>query len=318
MSNVKKAAASRLDDLSTSQSRGSIVVKAVRPPAEAISSQAGEAAQTSADERLNRLLAQVNRIVSLPLNELVIEENVRQEVDIESTEFAELVNSIKETGLMQNLIVEVRPGEGTEYKLVCVSGQRRLLAARQAGVEKTYVLLKQFDSDAERVIAGLAENMLRKGLHAFDIADGYRRLLVAGWGQAQICEYFDRDRKHVQRYLKLAEYPEEIKRKARDYPAIFSARVLLNDFAAKSFTTEKLGEAVEKRIAATTVQGRGTVGKKISKKAHSQTAYEKKQSQKYSKKLSLQIKWRGSEEQGAVSIHYRNADELERLLAKLN
>lgn len=318
MSNVKKAAASRLEDLAVNESRNYLVVNAVKPPPGALPSPAESAAQSSPDDRLTRLLAQVNRIVSLPLSDIVIEENVRQEVDTHSTEFAELVNSIKETGVMQNLIVEIRPGEGADYKLVCVSGQRRLMAARQAGVDKTFVLLKQFESDAERVITGLAENMLRKGLHAFDIADGYRRLLVAGWGQAQICEYFDRDRKHVQRYLKLAEYPEEIKRKARDYPAVFSARVLLNDFAAKSFTTEKLVDAIEKRIAVAKAQGQGIADQKSRKKSVGQTAYEKKQSQKYSKKLSLQINWRGSEEQGTVSIRYRNADELKQLLAKLD
>src|SRR5215470_3618504 len=62
----------------------------------------------------------IGKTVTIPLDHITIEDNVRKEVDTSSPKFQELVDSIKRDGLLQNLIVEVRNNSNGTY-LSCVS-----------------------------------------------------------------------------------------------------------------------------------------------------------------------------------------------------
>src|SRR5262245_38356500 len=101
----------------------------------------------------------IGKSVLIPIEHIVLEDNVRKEVDTSSPKFQELVDSIKRDGLLQNLVIDIRNGPNGTY-LSCVSGQRRLIAARMAGVEKAVCLLKEYGK-ADRVSTGLTENLVR-------------------------------------------------------------------------------------------------------------------------------------------------------------
>src|SRR5262249_47547518 len=57
----------------------------------------------------------IGKTVTIPVEYIAVEDNVRKEVDTSSPRFQELVDSIKRDGMLQNLIVEVRNGPTGTY-----------------------------------------------------------------------------------------------------------------------------------------------------------------------------------------------------------
>lgn len=90
----------------------------------------------------------------------------------DATELAELAESIKEHGVLQPLIV-TRGEQPGQY--VLIAGQRRLLAAQQAGLLTVPVLVREA-SDQQRLELALIENVQRSDLSPLETAEAYRQL----------------------------------------------------------------------------------------------------------------------------------------------
>jgi ParB family chromosome partitioning protein len=105
-----------------------------------------------------------------------ISPNPRQpRAHIEGEELAELAESIREHGVIQPLIVtqsELAEGPGG---YVLVAGERRLLAARMAGLESVPVIVREA-SDQQRLELALVENVQRADLGPLEAAQAYRQL----------------------------------------------------------------------------------------------------------------------------------------------
>jgi ParB family chromosome partitioning protein len=87
-------------------------------------------------------------------------------------EIAELATSIREYGVIQPLLVTHAAEEG-EY--VLIAGQRRLMAARQADLERVPVIVREA-SDQELIELALIENVQRADLSPLETAEAYRQL----------------------------------------------------------------------------------------------------------------------------------------------
>ena len=157
---------------------------------------------------LETLRRNVGAVVMLPLDILTIEENVRRRVDEQSPEFLSLTDSIKQTGIRQNIVVELQDADVANFKVVVIAGQRRTLAGKLAGVPKVAALVLRMAGRGERLAEGLSENLLREDLHALDQAEAYAALLEEGWTQTQLAEKFDRRRRTILQFLRLARFPQ--------------------------------------------------------------------------------------------------------------
>ena len=85
---------------------------------------------------------------------------------------AELTESIREHGVLQPLIVSSGDQPG---RYLLIAGERRLLAARQAGLEKVPVIVREA-SEQEHLELALIENLQRTNLNPLEAAEGYRQL----------------------------------------------------------------------------------------------------------------------------------------------
>jgi ParB family chromosome partitioning protein len=85
---------------------------------------------------------------------------------------AELTESIREHGVVQPLIVSSGDQPG---RYLLIAGERRLLAARQAGLEKVPVIVREA-SEQEHLELALIENLQRTNLNPLEAAEGYRQL----------------------------------------------------------------------------------------------------------------------------------------------
>lgn len=81
----------------------------------------------------------------------------------------ELAQSIKENGIMQNLTVV--PDKEEEGKYLVVIGNRRLTAAREAGLETAPCVIVNDMAEKEQITTMLMENMNRKDLTVYEEAE---------------------------------------------------------------------------------------------------------------------------------------------------
>lgn len=198
--------------------------------------------ETSTNEvkkRISSLRANIGKIATIALEEIETNENVRKSIDTESESFLRLVESIKRYGVLENVVVELRVNKKeTDYKLVCIAGHRRILAAKAAKtITKVPCLLQSYLQKGDSVGAALAENLNREDLHCLDVAEGYRELMKAGWDEDELANHYCRDIRTIKHYLKMADWSDEIKGMLRGNQKIFSTRVIMRQFAYRKFAS---------------------------------------------------------------------------------
>jgi ParB family chromosome partitioning protein len=191
------------------------------------------------DDRLQKLQHNIGKTVILPTSLLSIQDNIRQILDTSAPEFRQLLESIRKHGVKQNLIGDLRISEGGAWQIICVAGQRRLLAAKEAGLETVPVRLEQYADETSLLVDSLSENILRQNLHSLDAAIGYLRLHNQGWTPDDIAAAFERKRDTVMKMLRLARYPQSAQEIIRLFPEKFTSTVLLTKFVAKSWADDQ-------------------------------------------------------------------------------
>ena len=120
----------------------------------------------------------------------------------------ELADSIREHGVLQPLLVSDNQADGV-YQLI--AGERRLLAARLAGLSRVPVVVKEAAS-GELLELALVENLQRQDLNPLEEALAYRRLAEEfEMTQEAIASRVGRSRTAVANALRLLALSDEIK-----------------------------------------------------------------------------------------------------------
>lgn len=145
----------------------------------------------------------------------------RQEFDPEK--LAELATSIKEHGIIQPLVARQ---EGDKYTLV--SGERRWRAARQAGLSKVPVVIRQLGNEQLMMLA-LIENLQRENLNPIEEAEAFQRLIDEfSLTQEELAQTLGKSRPSIANSLRLLALPEEIRQGvSRETISAGHARALL-------------------------------------------------------------------------------------------
>lgn len=258
------------------------------------------------DATLTALRRNVGRVVLLPVNKLVIEKNVRKILDTGTEEFTSLVEDIRLNGVKQNIAVELEEGAGGGYRLVVVFGQRRVLAARQANLDMIPALIVPAGDEAGRIFMGLAENILRAEMHPLDKAEAYQELIDAGWSIQTLSEKFERKKRTVQGFLRLARFPTEAKAVIRAAPEHFTAHLLFNRFLGRAWPSE--AALVEALRAVSNGKNRTAAPARL------QVAPEvKRLADSVCRRAGVMCRASGAPEGGKLILSWRSREELEKL-----
>lgn len=117
----------------------------------------------------------------------------------------ELADSIREYGVVQPLVVR-KKGK----KLELVAGERRLRAARLAGIKKVPVLVREY-TDAQMMEIALVENIQRHDLNPIEEAQGIRQLMQeCNLTQEQAAAKVGRSRTAVTNILRLLNLAQKV------------------------------------------------------------------------------------------------------------
>lgn len=138
-------------------------------------------------------------------------------------DLAALAASIRKSGILQPVLV--RPKDGG-FELV--AGERRLRAAKLAGLAKVPVVVRDIDDRAILQIA-LVENLQRRDLNPMEKARAFRQLVqMNGWTQDQAAESLGLSRPTVANFMRLLELPPEVQEAvSRGTVSMGHARALL-------------------------------------------------------------------------------------------
>lgn len=117
----------------------------------------------------------------------------------------ELTQSIRRTGILQPLVVRK---SDTGYELI--AGERRLRAARKAGLEKVPVVVRG-GTDRDQLELALTENLQREDLNPIEEAAGYDCLgRDFGLTQEEIAARVGKERSTVSNLLRLLKLPQAV------------------------------------------------------------------------------------------------------------
>lgn len=140
-------------------------------------------------------------------------------------ELSELASSLKQTGLLQPVLVR-RKGDGI-YELI--SGERRWRAAQQAGLETIQAVVRNC-TDEESILLAMVENLQREDLNPMEMARAYTRMMNEfGLTQDIIAQRVGCDRSSVANMVRLMNLPPEVQEMIEsDKISLGHAKVILS------------------------------------------------------------------------------------------
>ena len=150
-------------------------------------------------------IANLNHI---PINSIA--PNPRQPRTVfDEEKMAELITSIKEVGVLQPPVVR-SIGDG-RYELIM--GERRLRAAKAAGLSQIPVIIRQTPDD-QLLREALLENIHRSELNALEEGAAYEQLLNDfNYTHDELAQKIGRSRPHISNTLRLLQLPPSVQRR---------------------------------------------------------------------------------------------------------
>ncbi len=145
--------------------------------------------------------------------------------DFDEVALQELSDSIKVHGVIQP--ITVRKIAAKKYQLI--AGERRLRAAKSAGLSEIPAFIRSAD-DEQMLEMALIENTHREDLNAMEVAINYKRLIdECNLKQEDLAEKVGKNRTTVTNYLRLLKLPPEIQQAIKSKViSMAHARAIIN------------------------------------------------------------------------------------------
>ena len=261
--------------------------------------------------------AEQGQVLSVPVDEIFPNPNQPRR-DFGTEALADLAASIREKGVLQPVLVHRVPGG---YELV--AGERRLRAARMAGLDRVPVLMRRIPAEEMLEIA-LIENIQREDLNPMEEAQAYRDLQERyGYTQEEVARRVGKDRATVANALRLLSLPDFVKKELTG-GAISSghgrALLGLKDLAAiRGLLTRIIKQGLSVREAEAAVS-RSVSGQKVKKPGREASVELRDLEKRLERALGSRVRIHHGRGKGRMEISYSSTDELngiaERILRK--
>lgn len=277
-----------------------------------------ENAKTDITTKATENAAVVGTIAMIPVKN--IEANPFQpRTDFEETALQELVDSIKEHGIIQP--VTVRKLGFDKYQLI--SGERRFRSSQIIGLKEIPAYVRIANDQAMLEMA-LVENIQRADLNPIEVALSYKRLIdECNITQEQLADKVSKQRSTVTNFLRLLKLPAELQLGLKDKLITMGhARALIN-IEDKDLQLALFAKAVEENLSVRDIEELAKYGKvhtKVKVKTKQPQAPLSLSDKKINEKLtaifnkSVAFK-RNNTGKGTISLSFSNDTELEHILS---
>ena len=223
----------------------------------------------------------------------------------------ELSNSIKERGVIQPIVV--RPAKSAEGKFEIIAGERRWLAAQNAGLHEVPVVILNVD-DVKSLEFAIVENVQRQDLNSIEEARGYKKLIDEfDYNQDKLSKFIGKSRSYIANSLRLLTLSEEILlmvEESKLSPGHARSLIGLQNATdiAKKIIKRKLSVRQAENL---TRQFRNKKFKLVQKKDPNILDLQKSLEEKTGLNISVNNKKNNS---GSISFEYKDLDQLDRII----
>ncbi len=187
----------------------------------------------------------IREMGSLMININTIKANPNQPRKVfKDKELQELSASIKENGVIQPLIV-AKGDKGFDL----IAGERRLRAAKMAGIEKIPVVIKK-GTDRDKIVMAIIENVQRSDLNCVEEALAYYQLLTDyNLTQEEVAKKLGKERSTVANFLRILKLPREVVELLQKEELSFGHGKILAGEKDRGRLTELAVKAVEDQLS---------------------------------------------------------------------
>ena len=223
----------------------------------------------------------------------------------------DLTNSIKEQGVIQPIIV--RPSKSGSGKYEIIAGERRWLAAQNAGLHEVPVLILDVD-DVKSLEFAIVENVQRQDLNSIEEARGYQRLIDDfNYNQDKLSKFIGKSRSYIANSLRLLSLSKEILQMVEESKLSAgharSLRGISNSVdIAKKIIQKKLSVRQTEALAK---QFREKNFKLVHKKDSNILELQKALEDKMGLNVSINNKKNNS---GTITFEYKDLDQLDKII----
>lgn len=278
---------------------------------------------------LNALLGDMGTapaVENVPITRLPIEKiqhnpyQPRKQFD--EDELKALTASVKSHGVLQPLVVR-QVGDGFQL----IAGERRLRAAREAGLPDVPVHLVAFD-DQQVFEAALVENIQRSDLNAIEKAQGFKDYLDKfGLTNEQLGAKLGLDRSTISNLIGLLHLPPEVQDAVRTgqitlghakilkgIPEAEKQIALCREIVTKSLSVHALDQALKMQK----VEAAGAANKATDAPVYEKTAHVKGLEDDLRQRLATRIEIKlKAKDKGQIVIGFESNDDFERIIEAL-
>ena len=233
----------------------------------------------------------------------------RKTFDPENLE--ELTNSIKERGIIQPIIV--RRSEQQKNKYEIIAGERRWLAAQNAGLHEIPVVVTEAD-DLKSLEFAIVENVQRHDLNAIEEAQGYQKLISQfSYDQEKVSKFIGKSRSHVANCLRLLSLPDEVLKLIQNNKLTQGHAKVLVGLENAIFIAKKI---IEKKLSVRQAESLVKIFK--TKKPRNSQSKDPNLSQlelSISDKLGLNVLIKNKKNNsGSIIFNYKDLDQLNKII----
>lgn len=233
----------------------------------------------------------------------------RTEFDKEALQ--ELANNIKQHGILQPLLIR-KTIDGYEL----IAGERRLRAAKIAGLAQVPIIEKNF-TDEETLEVALVENLLRENLSPIEEAEGFQRLIDEfARTQETVSQMVGKSRSHVTNMLRLLSLPEGVKALIKENKlSAGHAKVLVGLGNAENLAKQIIAKDLSVRAVENLVSKlKGKKNTETKEKNYDIIDLEKELKKSLGVKIKISPNPKGG---GKLIMHYHSVAELDAIIDML-
>jgi ParB family chromosome partitioning protein len=238
------------------------------------------------------------------------------------TELDELAASIRERGIIQPIVVRPQRGDADSYEII--AGERRWRASQRAGIHDVPIVVLDV-SDSESLEFAVIENVQRADLNPIEEAAGYQALIEDfNHSHEALAKIVGKSRTHITNTLRLLRLPDTVKGYLRSGQlSAGHARMLVGQPNAQELADEivQRGLNVRQVEAMARKDGKEQV-RDVKREAKGYTSGAKDADtraleERVSNALGLKVSVDHRGEGGVLHIHYRDLDQLDEVLRRL-
>lgn len=246
-------------------------------------------------------------------------------LEFDESALEELKDSVKEFGVLQPLLV--RKVADNHYELI--AGERRLRAAKLAGLTEVPVEVREYNNEEIAQIA-LIENIQRENLNAMEEAKAYERLMKEfSLTQETVAKKVGRSRSHIANFLRLLNLAEQVQAyvangslsmgQAKPLLALENPELQLEaaDYIQSKELSARQSEQLVKKLLENPDMLHEHSGEQVAKEKPEQDIFIRDAVDKLTQMFGTQVRIQTGKKKSKLEIEFYSPEDLERIMGTM-